>query len=129
MENIHQFLDQIKDQDKKEKFTGLIEWVEKTFPELELEIKWHQPMFTHHGTFIIAFSLAKAHFSFSPEKETLEVFRDEAKSIGYSTTKMLVKVRWDACIHFDFIEKIINYNIKAKAGNKGFWTSDQGALK
>ena len=121
MDNINQFLDDITDDENREKFARIIDWVQNTFPELILEIKWNQPMFTHHGTYIIAFSVAKTHFSFSPEEVGIEFFRDEAKSIGYQTTKMLIKVKWSDDVKYDFIEKVIKFNMKEKKECKTFW--------
>jgi len=121
MDNLNHFLDSITVAKNREKFAKIIEWVQNTFPELSLEMKWHQPMFTHHGTYIIAFSVAKTHFSFSPEKVGMDVFRDEAKSIGYQTTKMLIKVKWCDDVRYDFIEKIIRFNIKDKKECNTFW--------
>ena len=121
MDNIHEFLETITDGGKREKFEKMIDWVQNTFPELVLEIRWKQPMFIHHGTYIIGFSVAKSHFSFSPEEAGIEVFKDEAEAIGYQTTKMLIKVKWTDDINYDFIEKVIKYNMKEKENCKTFW--------
>jgi len=121
MDNIYQFLESITDVENRDKFARIIDWVQNTFPELMLEMKWNQPMFIHHGTYIIAFSVAKAHFSFSPEEAGIEVFRDEAKSTGYQTTKMLIKVKWSDDVNYDFIEKVIRFNMKDKKECKTFW--------
>ncbi|MGC2952001.1 iron chaperone, partial [Enterococcus faecium] len=42
--------------------------ITETKPQLDTTVKWNQPMFTDHGTYIIAFSFAKNHFSIAPEK-------------------------------------------------------------
>lgn len=123
MENINQFINNISDEKHREIFTKIIDWVQLTFPELKLEFKWNQPMFTHHGTYIIAFSVAKAHVAFSPEEAGIEVFRDEAKAVGYQTTKMLIKVKWSDEIHYDFIEKVIRFNMLDKKDCETFWRS------
>lgn len=31
----------------------VLDWVAEHYPELELRIAWNQPLFTHHGTYII----------------------------------------------------------------------------
>lgn len=36
--------------------------ITETYPQLDTTVKWNQPMFTDHGTFIIAFSFAKIIF-------------------------------------------------------------------
>lgn len=125
MDNLEQFLGSIAFTKNREKLAKVIGWVQETFPELDLEFKWNQPMFIHHGTYIIAFSVAKAHFSFSPEEAGIKVFREEAKAIGYQTTKMLIKVKWIDQVDFDFIEKVIKFNIEDKKDCDTFWRSNQ----
>jgi len=125
MDNVNQFLESILDVDHRNKLTSILDWVLETFPEMKLEFKWNQPMFTHQGTFIIAFSVAKAHFSFSPEEAGVEVFRDEAKAIGYQTTKMLIKVKWHDEVDYSFLEKVIRYILQDKEGCKTFWRKNQ----
>lgn len=121
MDNLNQFLEGMSDVEKREKFARIIDWVQKTFPELQLEIKWKQPMFSHHDTYIIGFSVAKEHYSFSPEEAGMEVFKDEAKALGYQTTKMLIKAKWSDEVNYDFIEKVIKFNIEDKKDCKTFW--------
>ena len=41
-----------------------------TYPELELRIARNQPMFTHHGTYIIVFSATYRHMAMAPEHAT-----------------------------------------------------------
>lgn len=124
MNSVNEFLDSITVDENREKFVGIIDWIQNAFPELILEIKWNQPMFIHHGTYIIAFSVAKAHFSFSPEEIGIEVFRDEAKTLGYQTTKMLIKVKWSDDVNYDFIGKVIEFNMKDKKECKTFWRNN-----
>ncbi|EUJ38384.1 hypothetical protein BCAMP_08961 [Brochothrix campestris FSL F6-1037] len=45
----------------------VLNWIATTYPQLEQEIKWKQPMFIDHGTFIIAFSVAKHHLAVAPK--------------------------------------------------------------
>lgn len=121
MDNMSDFLESIPIVENRDKLAGIIDWVQTTFSELLLEFKWNQPMFTHHGTYIIAFSVAKGHFSFSPEEAGVEVFNDEAKAIGYQTTKMLIKVKWKDEVNYDFIEKVIRYTMETKKDCQTFW--------
>ncbi|WP_455957132.1 hypothetical protein [Actinomyces sp.] len=56
------------------------------FPELELRIAWNQPMFTHHGTYIIGFSATSKHMAMAPEHATMirfeSVMRERGTDIG-----------------------------------------------
>lgn len=96
-------------------------WVSKKFPKLNFEIKWNQPMFTDHGTFIVAFSMAKLHLAVAPEKVVINRFLDDISQVGYSHTKELIRIKWDDPIDYAFLEKIINFNIIDKLDCQSFW--------
>ncbi len=54
------FTDFIKEIDNigyREKMNKILLWISREFPSLEHAIKWKQPMFMHHGTYIIGFSI------------------------------------------------------------------------
>ena len=53
---LDEYLETIPDDDNRERMVDVLVWVGLTYPELELRIEWNQPMFTHHGTYIIGFS-------------------------------------------------------------------------
>ena len=61
-------------------------WVSHNFPEPELRIAWNQPMFTHHGTYIIGFSAASTHMAMAPERATMirfvPVMRERGTDFG-----------------------------------------------
>lgn len=123
MKRLDQFLNDITSIDHREKISNILTWVQNNFPELTLEFKWNQPMFLHHGTYIIAFSVAKAHFAFSPEQAGIVVFKDEAELLGYKTSKMLIKVKWTDEVNYEFIRKVIEFNMNDKIACKSFWRS------
>lgn len=39
--------------------------------EVAPHIAWNQPMFTHHGTYIIGFSAASKHIATPPDRATM----------------------------------------------------------
>jgi len=121
MEAFKSFLESIDNEEHKEKMTTLLEWVAETFPNLETTVKWNQPMFTNHGTFIIAFSKAKAHFSVAPEAKALNQFTTKIETAGYSQTNNLFRVKWSQDIDFSLLKAIIQYNIDDKAECTTFW--------
>lgn len=90
-------------------------------PELKPVVKWNQPMFTHHGTFIIAFSVSKKHFSVGTEGVEIPLFADEIAAAGYNASKMIFRIRWSDDIDYDLLSKIIRYNLQDKADCKTFW--------
>ena len=74
MEAFKEFLSNIEDLDRRLRLEQIFEHISTKFPNLESVIKWNQPMFTDHGTFIIGFSVAKNHLAVAPEAVTLDRF-------------------------------------------------------
>ena len=70
IKTLDEFLAAIPDDNRERMVEGLV-WVGLTYPELELRIAWNQPMFTHHGTYIIGFSAASKHMAITPERATI----------------------------------------------------------
>lgn len=121
METFDDFLATIDDPERRAKLDDVFVWVRKTFPNLEERIAWNQPMFTDHGTFIIAFSVSKAHFAVAPESVPLEVFKARIQESGYTQTKQLFRIKWDQTVDYDLLRDIIAFNIEDKAGHTSFW--------
>ncbi|UTT43693.1 iron chaperone [Exiguobacterium aurantiacum] len=121
METFDDFLATVDDPERRAKLDDVFVWVRKTFPQLEERIAWNQPMFTDHGTFIIAFSVAKAHFAVAPEAVPLEVFTERIRQAGYTQTKQLFRIKWDQAVDYDLLRVIIAFNIEDKAGHTSFW--------
>ena len=70
-------------------------------------------MFTDHGTFIIAFSFAKNHFSIAPEKQRFVPLKN-IQEAGYVYTDNVIKVPWKSVINWELIEQLISFNIEDK---------------
>jgi len=121
MKDFKWYLDQISQQDKRQRMESILNDIKKTFPQLEEEIKWNQPMFTDHGTFIIGFSTAKAHIAVSPEVAVINLFENEIIEAGYSYTKGLFRIKWTDKVDFDLLRKMVTYNIENKKDMKKFW--------
>lgn len=99
----------------------IFDWISETYPQLKQEVKWNQPMYTHEGTYIIAFSLSKAHMSVSPEFKGMEEFHDKIEAAGYSQAKMLFRIKYTEEVNYDLLSEMIEFNIKDKAGSTTFW--------
>ena len=67
----------------------VLNWVAERYPELELRIAWNQPMFTHHGTYIIGFSAASKHMAMAPERATMIRFEPVMRERGTEFDTML----------------------------------------
>ncbi|WP_125607021.1 iron chaperone [Lapidilactobacillus bayanensis] len=119
---LKEFLDAIPDPEHAAKLADLIAWIQREFPNLQLRIAWNQPMLTDHGTFIIGFSVAKAHMAVAVEDKALAKFLPEINATGYSNTKKLFQIPWTADINQDLFRKLIQFNITDKANTQTFWS-------
>lgn len=66
METFKEFLSKIENEENRNKLASILDFIQNRFSQLKQEIKWNQPMFIDHGTFIIAFSVSKEHIAISP---------------------------------------------------------------
>jgi len=121
LELFSEYINLIENKEKRIRFVEVLEFVVKKFPHLETVIKWNQPMFTDHGTYIIAFSVTKNHINIAPERDTMIHFEDLVQSRDVTYTKMLIQMKWTKAIDFDLIEEVINYNIIEKKDVTSFW--------
>ena len=55
LKTLDEFLATVPEGDKRARMTDVIDWVHSDYPDLELQIKWSQPMFTLGGTYIVGF--------------------------------------------------------------------------
>ena len=121
MKDFQMFLDSMREPDKRERMENILKYVKEKFPQLKEEIKWNQPMFSDHGTFIIGFSVAKGHIAVAPEAVVISLFEKEIEEAGYSHTQELLRIKWTDKVDFDLLHKIIAYNIENKKGMTSFW--------
>lgn len=121
METFLEFLQKIDDPVQRDRTEEVLTWVARMYPNLKPEIKWNQPMFTDHGTYIIGFSVAKQHMAVAPEQVVIERFSDDIVQAGYDYTKQLIRIRWDRTVDFSLLENIIAFNIADKAECTSFW--------
>ena len=109
MEVFGSYLSKIENEAHRTRMREVLEWVK------------NQPMFTDHGTFIIAFSASKQHFSVAPEQAAIEKFSAEINKSGYSQSSNIFRIRWEEPVEFSLLEQIIQYNLKEKADCDSFW--------
>jgi hypothetical protein len=121
MNEFNEFLQTIDNSDHRLIMEGVFQWVSDHFNNLKAEYKWNQPMFTDHGTFIIAFSVAKNHFSVGLEGPEIEVFKERIVDAGYSHGKMIFRIGFNQDVDYNLLKDIIEYNIKDKEDVKTFW--------
>jgi uncharacterized protein len=121
METFVEFLSGIDDPFQRERTEEVLSWIITNYPNLKTEIKWKQPMFTDHGTYIIGFSVAKKHLAVAPESVTISHVEDDIVKAGYDYTKELIRIPWNGPVDYSLLEKMIDFNIKDKATCSTFW--------
>ncbi|PWU70393.1 iron chaperone [Gracilibacillus dipsosauri] len=115
------FVAGIDDPSLRERTEEVLHWVSNKYPRLETELKWNQPMFTDHGTFIIGFSVSKKHLAVAPEGVTISHVEEDIKKAGYDYTKELIRLPWNKPVNYSLLEKMIDFNIWDKANCPTFW--------
>ena len=121
MKDFRVFLDSISEQDKRERMEAILNNIKEKFPQLKAVIKWNQPMFSDHGTFIIGFSIAKGHIAVAPEAVVIRLFEKEIEEAGYSHTQELIRIKWTDKVDFDLLYNMVAYNIENKKDMTKFW--------
>ena len=121
MEVFAEFLAKIADPQQRARMEEVLGWVATEFPALSPRIAWNQPMFTDHGTFIIAFSVAKKHFAVAPEYAGILHFAEEFEKAGYAYSNQLVRFPWDRPVDYALLQRMIEFNRVEKADCSTFW--------
>lgn len=116
-----QYLASIDHPQHRDRMEEVLNWVASKFPNLEPAVKWNQPMYTDHGTFIIGFSVSKQHASVSPEAAGIARFADEIVKAGYDHTANLFRIPWNKSVDYSLLERIIEFNKEDKADCTTFW--------
>lgn len=121
MEVFADFLTRIDTPEHRNRTKEILDWVSKKFPDLMPVMKWNQPMFMDHGTYIIGFSVSKQHLAVAPEQAGINRFMDEIVQAGYDHTKEIVRMKWHSPVDYSLLEKMIEFNIMDKADCSTLW--------
>lgn len=121
MNTFAQFLAGIQNPQHRALTDEVLQWVTEQFPDLVPEVKWNNPMFTDHGTYIIGFSVAKPHLAVSPEAAGIRQFASEIVKAGCEHTDNLFRMRWEQPVPYALLHRIIAFNIADKADCQTFW--------
>ncbi len=124
MKEFEEYLAQIENLQHRTRTEEVVNWVTATFPNLVPKFAWNQPMFTDHGTFIIAFSVAKPHLAVAPEGAGIIHFTEEIEQAGYDCGVKFFRIRWQDAVDYALLERIIRYNITDKADCVTFWRKE-----
>ena len=118
---LDEFLATIPDDDNRERMVEMLDWVAQHYPELELCIAWNQPMFTHHGTYIIGFSAASKHMAMVPERATMIRFEQVMREHGTDFGTMLARQPWNKPFDYHLLDAFIQHQLTEKQDITSFW--------
>lgn len=129
MQEFEAYLNGIADPAHRARLEGILQEIQTAFPQLTRAVKWNQPMFLDHGTFILAFSVAKEHIAVAPEGEVVEHFRPELAAAGYNATAKFFRIRWKDKVDTELLHRIVQYNIDTKKDTQSFWRPQSEACR
>ena len=128
IKTLDEFLATIPDDDNRARMVDVLVWVGLTYPELELRIAWNQPMFTHHGTYIIGFSAASKHMAMAPERATMIRFEPVMRERGTDFGKMFARQPWCKPFDYELLDAFIQHQLAAKQDVTSFWRPKEHEL-
>ena len=128
IETLDEFLATIPDYDNRERMVDVLVWVGLTYPELKLRIAWNQPMFTHHGTYIIGFSTASKHMAIAPERATMIRFEPVMRERGTDFGKMFARQPWNKPFDYALLDAFIQHQLAEKQDITSFWRPKEHEL-
>ena len=111
---VDEFLTTIPNDDNRERMVEVLDWVTQHYPELELRIARNQPMFTHHGTYIIGFSAASKHMAMVPERATMIRFEPVMRERGTDFGKMFARQPWNMPFDYELLDAFIQHQLTEK---------------
>ena len=118
---LDEYLETIPNDDNRARMVDVLVWVGLTYPELELRIAWNQPMFTHHGTYIIGFSAASKHMAMAPERATMIRFEQVMRERGTDFGKMFARQPWNKPFDYELLDAFIQHQLAEKQDITSFW--------
>ena len=128
IKTLDEFLATIPNDDNRARMLDVLVWVGLTYPELELRIAWNQPMFTHHGTYIIGFSAASKHMAMAPERATMIRFEPVMRERGTDFGTMLARQPWDKPFDYELLDAFIQHQLAEKRDITSFWRPKEHEL-
>ena len=128
IKTLDEYLATIPNDDNRARMVDVLVWVGLTYPELELRIAWHQPMFTHHGTYIIGFSAASKHMAMAPERATMIRFEPVMRERGTDFGKMFARQPWNKPFDYELLGAFIQHQLAEKQDITSFWRPKEHEL-
>ncbi|WP_315311427.1 DUF1801 domain-containing protein [uncultured Actinomyces sp.] len=120
IKTLDEYLETIPNDDNRARMVEVLNWVTECYPELELCIAWNQPMFTHHGTYIIGLSAASKHMAMAPERTTMIRSEPVMRERGTDFGKMFARQPWDKPFDYELLDAFIQHQLKEKGDVTSF---------
>ena len=115
------YIDAISNDEHRQQFIELCDWLLEKFPELEPVIKWNQPMFLHHGTFIIGFNVATHHINVGPEPRAFMRVLGEINTKKMKHGTKTYHQPFDKPFDYALLERIVSETLEDKREIISFW--------
>ena len=125
---LDEYLETIPNDDNRARKVEVLNWVGEHYPELELRIAWNQPMFTHHGTYIIGFSAASKHMAMAPERATMIRFEPVMRERGTDFSKKFARQPWNKPFDYELLDAFIQHQLTDKRNVTSFWRPKEHEL-
>ncbi|USS92943.1 DUF1801 domain-containing protein [Fructilactobacillus ixorae] len=122
MKTISAYLKHISNPAHRTSFQAVLQWITTNFPQLDLVIKYNQPMFLAHGTYIIGLSAATQHYSIGLEGQAItRRFLPLAKQLGLQYGHKTIRVPYDHPLPTELLRAIITHQLEQKRDVTTFW--------
>lgn len=118
---LDEYLETIPNDRNRARIVEVLVWVGLTYPELELRIAWNQPMFTHHGTYIVGFSAASKHMAMAPERATMIRFEPVMRERSTDFGTMFARQPWNKPSDYEFLDIFLQHQLAGKQFITSFW--------
>ena len=93
-------------------------------------MKYNQPMFLDHNSYITGFNAAKNHYSIGLEsQEIVKHFIPEIEAICLKYGHKTIQISYDIRIPSNLFKKIIDFKIEQKKDLKTFWLPPEKRFK
>ena len=119
--NVEEYLGSIADERHRTKFKELLDWVHATWPQLVCEVKWNQPMFMDHGTFIIGLTALTNHVTVGSEPRAFEHAMPLIEQQHLKRGKKTFQIPYERSDAWKVLEQIIEFTIADKRDVQTFW--------
>ncbi|USS85565.1 DUF1801 domain-containing protein [Fructilactobacillus myrtifloralis] len=122
MKTIPEYLKTIADPAHRASFQAVLRWITTNFPQLDLVIKYNQPMFLAHGTYIIGLSAANHHYSIGLEGQAItRRFLPLAEQLGLQHGHKTIRVPYKHPLPTELLQAIITRQLEQKRDVTTFW--------